>query len=277
MKNSLSRCQPLCGTFFEVEVSSLKANDDSLLEWSQIAFQKAAELEKVFSPFDNNSELNQFNAMKVNEIFEASNLFYEAIKRTQFLFEETDGLFTPYKSRQQLSFETQPNNKIKKIDSSVLNINGFIKGWIVDIMVDNLVNQGADRVLVNGGGDLRYWFNPQASAHIEHPVISLLDYKDRNKIRQFPLIEPSAVATSANYAYDYEHPQNHQIQFVERTPKESFFFTATVVTKECWKADALTKVLIQNHKKAELCAKKWDAKLYFKSEEKELCFEPSKT
>lgn len=275
--NSLRRCQPLCGTFFEIEASSLNLSDDQLLEASQVAFQKADRLEKIFSPFDTKSELSRFNNAKIEIGFSASDLFYEALKRTKFLYDETEGLFTPYKTKQALSFELQSNNKIKKTDSASLNINGFIKGWIVDIMVETLQRLGVDKILVNGGGDLRYWFNPQISTQIEHPPVIIRDFEDPNRSKTLKFNDSYAIATSANYAYDFEHPKDHQIRFVEKEAHSAFFFSATVVAEECWKADALTKVLVQNHKQAETCAKRWNVKLYFKSREKELCFEPSKT
>lgn len=274
--NTLRRCQPLCGTLFEIEISGLNLNDDQLIEDSTKAFQKASSLEKTFSPFDSQSELSQFNQISVNEVFEASPLFYEAMTKTKFLLEETEGLFTPYKEKQKLSFVLLGKNKIKKIESASININGFIKGWIVDSITEFFIDSGCNRVLVNGGGDLRYWFDPQNSAQVDHPAVAIRDPINRAKVTNLILNQPSAVATSGHYAYDFEHPKDHEIHFAEKDMKKAFFFTATAVASECWLADALTKVLVQNHKQAEICARKWQAKLYFKSQEEELCFEPSK-
>lgn len=251
----IRRCQPLCGTFFEIEISSLKHDENILLDWSREAFTLGAQIEKDFSPFDETSELSRFNNA---EQLVSSDLFKEALVKTELLVKESDGLFNPYKDGK-------------------LNINGFVKGWTVDLMLDLLRSKDCDYIMINGGGDLRFWVDPKNTQHRASPEIFIRDLEDPNKISKIVLHEPCAVATSANYPYDYEHAKNHNIEFVDKTTKPVQFFTTTVIAPECWQADSLTKVLVQNLNVAQAMAQKWNAKFYFKSQKEELCYDPSKT
>lgn len=278
--NKIRRCQPLCGTYFEVELSSFVASEEDLLLWSTKAFEKALLLEKTFSPFDSSSELSEFNQLPSGHVFQTSDLFYKALAKTQLLFSETKGLFTPYKESHGINFLLESENKVLKTGEAELNLNGFIKGWIVDEITKSLVELGCDCVFVNGGGDLRYWFKPVIKEQLTHPHVGIRDLEDPNKVMNILLDQSTAVATSANYSYDFEHAKNYSIRFVNKSEEEarhSSFFSATVMAPSCWIADALTKVLAQDIGLAEQCAKKWDAKFYFKSREQELCFALSKT
>lgn len=258
--NQIRRCQTLCGTFFEVEVSSFLKNENDLLELTNIAFEKARLIEKTFSPFDPDSELSRYNKRNSPEEFKASTLLSSALSKAQYLFLETNGLFNPYEE-----------------DKKKLNLNGFIKGFIVDAILESLKLAGTiDQVLVNGGGDMAYWFNPAYSAAIKTPEVHIRDLKNPELFETIRLTEACAVATSARYPFEYQHAKNHSIQFVDKSVKQDEYFSATVVASSCLLADALTKVLVQDFKQAKACAKKWSAKLYYKSIEKELCFEPLK-
>ena len=277
---TLRRCQTLCGTFFEMEIGSLKQSEEALIEFSTKAFAHGAMLEKMFSPFNETSELSRFNQCIPYQVFHCSDIFYKALEKTKFLFEETDGLFTPYQNRQSLNYRFVLSNEVARFNEIPININGFIKGWIIDEMVETLINSGVDQILVNAGGDLRYWFRPGLAAQLTHPQVGIRDLEDPNAVHPLPLIEPCALATSAEYPYDYEHSRDHKINFVDKDvepPRKNSYFTATVVAPTAWIADALTKVLVQNPKQAEICAQRWKAQLFYKSREKELCFAPSKT
>ena len=274
--NKIRRCQPLCGTFFEVEVASLQQNENILLECTRTALDLGAQVEKIFSPFDESSELSHFNRLAVGHKFVPSAKFYEGLKKAEFLFQETKGLFTVNKETSTLSFQIVSEKEVIKTSSGSLDMNGFIKGWIVDIVFESLKDQACDIVLVNGGGDLRYGYNAKTVEHPETLQIAIrgLEHKEASCLQ---VAHPCAVATSARYPYEYNHPREHELFFVDQNQnKGKEFYSATAVAPECWLADALTKVIPQDLKQAEFCAEKWNAQFYYKSQDQELCFDQSK-
>ena len=126
-----------------------------------------------------------------------------------------------------------------------LDLSAIAKGFAVDLVATRLLREGFAAHLVEIGGELRgagvkpdaqpWWVSlepPEAGALADETVIALCD---------------RAVATSGDYRRNYEHGGQRYAHTIDpRTgrPVDNDLAAVTVISEECWHADAISTALM---------------------------------
>jgi FAD:protein FMN transferase len=118
-----------------------------------------------------------------------------------------------------------------------IDLGGIAKGYAVDVAIETLCVHGVTSGMVNAGGDLRMFGEPQ-SIHVRLPDAP-------GMLASLGLFADCAVATSAAYFSSVDSDGGPLEPLVDR---ERGIFgsgrgSATVVAPQCMTADALTKVV----------------------------------
>lgn len=187
--------QPLLGTFVEVRIpSALDATTAAMID--RAATTEMVRLQSVFSAFDRSSELERW---KRGEVPIPSEDFSRAMQsaldwqlRSEGRFNTAAGVVTQLWMRAEVtgtvptegalaaaaSSIAQPRFAIDEHgrphpvgDCSGINLNAFVKGWIVDRASESArtVAPSTD-ILVNAGGDLRHAGSTPIRIGIENPL-----------------------------------------------------------------------------------------------------------
>ncbi len=126
-----------------------------------------------------------------------------------------------------------------------LDCSAIAKGFAVDLISQRLLGDGFVSHLVEIGGELRgsgvkpdgqpWWVAlepPEAGAQLDETLIALCDH---------------AVATSGDYRRNYEHAGQrfaHTIDPRTGRPVDNDLAVVTVISRECWHADAISTALL---------------------------------
>jgi thiamine biosynthesis lipoprotein len=118
-----------------------------------------------------------------------------------------------------------------------IDLGGIGKGYAVDLAIETLQSHGVPSGLVNAGGDLRMFGEPQP-VHVRLPEAP-------GMLASLGLFADCALATSAAYFSSVDSDGGPQEPLVdgERRICGATQGSATVVAAECMTADALTKVV----------------------------------
>jgi len=150
--------------------------------------------------------------------------------------------------------EFNPDKTYWQISGARLNFNAIAQGYSVDLMCDLLEGRGIDRYYVELGGELKVkGKNADGEAWrigIDRPV-------DDNQARELIAIiklEDAAMATSGNYRKFYEvdgKRYSHTIDPQNGYPVQHNLLSATVISDDCYRADALaTAFMVMGTEKA---------------------------
>lgn len=186
---TLARQQILFGNVpVSIEINSTLSRE-AAFEWIQVGFNLAQKLEKKFSTYQKNSELNRVNrASKPLWQYPLSPELYTLMESALFMTQKTEFYFD-LTWRMKKSAASKIKLKGQKISSPVKNLildpTGLAKGFIVDRIVDQLMqNKNVHSVFVAASGDMRYAtknkakklvriFNPLGSQKIQLPSARL--------------------------------------------------------------------------------------------------------
>ncbi len=155
-KTEFSRVRPILGTYFKITLNH--SPTDELQKTLSEALVEAERLEKIFSRFDQDSDLNQLNNSALGQpILYAPELFH-LLKLTLEIWRDSNFSFHPFYPRNLTSDPLQFLSNfhiIKNIDIKI-DLNGIAKGYIVDLIASKLENLGFSGH-VNAGGDLKFF------------------------------------------------------------------------------------------------------------------------
>jgi thiamine biosynthesis lipoprotein len=229
---------------------------DSLLE----------SIDHSLSTYDTTSIITVLNA---GDTVAYDQKLWQMIEYSQMLTEETNGAFDPtigplirawgwdltkaesmdsakvdsllnLKGFNKLEFN--PKFSFWNQSGSVLNFNAIAQGYSVDLMAELLEEYGIERYYVELGGELKVkGLNADSTAwrigidrpqegNSERALIAIIELKD------------AAMATSGNYRKYYEVDGNrysHTIDPATGYPVQHKLLSATVISEDCYRADAL--------------------------------------
>ncbi len=243
------RARALLGTFVEI---ALPAGSEGCFE---SGFEAIGLVHDRMSFHSKDSDVSLINAAEPGRVLEVDEHFVRVLRIAEALRIRTRGLFDiavgralvrdgflPRPDRTNLCNFTGNATDIEIVDDRrlmckrriLIDLGGIAKGYAVDLAVAALLESGADRGIVNAGGDLRV-FGP-----ISH------DIHIRNGIGQLAhptSLRDCAIATSSNYA------NRKKLRGKVRTPHKGpsgqsvlIDGTISVIAPTCTIADAMTKV-----------------------------------
>jgi thiamine biosynthesis lipoprotein len=229
-----------------------------------------SEKEKIFSRFDDNSELGRLNK-NVGRYNSASSDIMEVARKCLKYHKNTDGYFDPriIEVLENIGYDKD----FSKINSSVLerdfldvqrlknnlsddlkvngnkiyfghrmDFSGIAKGYITDKMAGFLRKKGYDNFLIDSGGDIRISGKDEKKESWKISLESVAEEKLLLELNNdFP-----AVATSGITRRKWENKNGKFHHLVNPKNLEEFSFglkSVTVVAKTCEEADVLAKTL----------------------------------
>ncbi len=246
------------GTTYQVKYADKNARNfgkavDSLL----------VDFDKALSTYRPDSELSLFNLS--HAIRFQSPYFYPVLKKSEEVYQATEGLFDPTvmplveaygfgpKGRKgatgfdldsvmqlvgfrQVSFDSVSVRKSK--EGVRLDFNAIAQGYSVDVICDFLHSMGVADYLVEVGGELRgSGTKPDGSAW----VVGISDPLKPSELLATVKIENRAMATSGNYRNHYEKDgvvYTHIINPISGKPGVSDILSVTVFADDAMTADA---------------------------------------
>lgn len=251
------------GTYAEVTALDLKAFD--------IVFDELQRLEKIFSLFDDASELSRLNAAGR---IQASEDLYQVLKLSQRYYELTGGAFDvtiapvsllwkkaiksgalpsdealaqarPLVGFDQVYLEDATRSVRLMRDGMKIDLGGIAKGYAVDQAAARLKEAGIDSALINLGGNMyglghargrgRAWKVGVQDPRREKSILGEADLVDRG------------ISTSGDYEqfFIYQNKRySHIIDPKTARPAASGIIAATVLASRAATADALSTACV---------------------------------
>ena len=241
------RCRPLLGTFVEIEAAS-----EAAIEAGYAAIATVHRLMSAHEPDSDLSRVNRFAHLGPVEVHAWTALVLE---RALFWARESEGAFDPVRagnaaieSRYLPRHPGQPEpeaahwswlelqgRSVRLLKPACIDLGGIAKGFALDKAIEALRRAGADRGLVNAGGDMAA-FGPQAwPVQIADPVTR----SPRIEIA----LDNEALATSAVLDGGWAHLPG----------ADRHWLSASVRARSAMDADALTKVLLSGSTQTHRC------------------------
>lgn len=139
----------------------------------------------------------------------------------------------------KLILDEAPKSVFYKKKGLVINLSAIAKGYAVDCAVEELKKLGFKSAIVNAGGDLyclgrRSLFRPWR--------IGIADPRKKSSMAKLLYLSNKAAATSGGYEQYFTHKgkdYTHLIDPKTGYPKESRFYSVTVVAPRCVLADGI--------------------------------------
>jgi thiamine biosynthesis lipoprotein len=120
-----------------------------------------------------------------------------------------------------------------------LDLGGIAKGFAVDQAIETLRKRDVRTALVNAGGDLRVMGAQASLIHLRHPA-NPRTFADKIPVCNAALATSSPCFTERTWR---GRRVSHLVNSLRRTAVAGAV-SVTVRTRECWLADALTKVVL---------------------------------
>lgn len=262
-QNEVRRCQPLLGTFVEIQASGTNATD--LESAVGTAFSAVAQIHHLMSFHDRNSDISRLNRDAFYKSVCIHPWTWRVLKSAQEFSRNSDGVFDITVARQLVKWNYLPkynglggngsgswrdivlqtNCNVRFRRPITIDVGGIAKGFAVDRGVDALKHNGAMAGIVNAGGDLRA-FGPAAQfVHLRNPA-------EPTRAAGTVRLCERAIATSGTYFARKRNRGRWVSPLLDgrtgRTARE--LISVTVAAAECMTADALTKVVSTLREKA---------------------------
>jgi len=228
--------------------------------------------ERVFSRFDEGSELSELNTKKSRKI---SRLFREVYFVAESLYRETEGIFNPLVQLDHIGYDVsfekigekesvekneEYNNRMEDIvwngeelflqETQKLDFGGFLKGYLAQKIAQE--TPGKQGVIINIGGDLyvRGWDEKE-----NRFVIAIKNPYDEKKDISVSLCD-QALCTSGVYKRKWKHRQqevHHIIESEKKMSAQKDLLSATVIGENGALADAYaTSAIVMGSEKARI-------------------------
>jgi FAD:protein FMN transferase len=250
----IRRCQPLLGTFVEIRASG--PGEIELHRLVDAAFAAVERIQGLMSAHDPDSELSRLNNEGACRPLTVSSDTFSVLRRAHALAAESDGAFdytiAPTLARwgmlpARLSRENPGGwrdvrllgqRRVRFLRPLALDLGGIAKGFAVDKALGVLRAGAVTAAMVNAGGDLAAFGAPYL-VHLRHPCLP------QSFTRSIELSE-SALATSSPCFTEHRwrgRRVSHLVNPIRRTAVTGGV-SVSVRARECWLADALTKVVL---------------------------------
>lgn len=258
------RVRPLLGTF--VVIRAAGTTSDWLMTGIDRAFGRVADVHRLMSFHDPASELSRINREALRRDVAVSADTWAVLSLARHIHSVSDGLFdaavapllmrgghlphqptSPVSSRKTdtpaghdygtlSDLRLHPNGRVRFARPLQLDLGGIAKGFAVDCAVEALRDSGVPCGSVNAGGDLRVFGDTATRVHVRDP---------RQPDVCLPLAElrEAAVATSASYFTSRIIDPRRAAPCRRRS-------SVSVIAARCVVADALTKVVLLDERRA---------------------------
>ncbi|MGH7953345.1 MAG: FAD:protein FMN transferase [Limisphaerales bacterium] len=251
----IHRCRPLLGTF--VEIAATGASESRLHLAINAAFAVIERIQKLMSAHDAQSELSQLNREAASRPVIVSRETFAVLRRADRLAAESKGAFdctiAPLLARWQIlparlqrkksgtwrDVRLLPGRKVYFRQPLALDLGGIAKGFAVDMAIERLRKHGVSAAMVNAGGDLRTFGAQPSLIHLRHPARPQL-FAEKIQVRDAALATSSPCFTERSWQ---GRQVSHLVDSIRRTAVTGAV-SVTVRARECWLADALTKVVL---------------------------------
>jgi len=241
------RAQPHLGTIVEIWAKGPDAGTAV-----KAAFGEISEVHRLMSFHSAGSDVARINRADAANAVQVDRRTYEVLAFARQLSEWSEGVFDitvggalvaagflPTSTR-LASDDTDyrdlvllPDAQVMLKKPALIDCGGIAKGYAVDLALARLQDCGMESGLVNAGGDLRFFGEPQ-TVHVRHPYAS--------RLLQLEPMMNKAVASSSGF---YGQGGNDVDPLVDpRSGKcKKWMCGVTVIAPSCMAADALTKVV----------------------------------
>jgi len=233
-------------------------------------------IDGTFNRYNPNSEISQFNRLPAHKPFHLSSELEELLAFTGVMVKLSGGRFDPTTLPLQKLWEERlaqgriPENDelsalspaigwgnlstegsflVKKESETALDLGGIAKGYCVDLLLDQLLQQGYQNIYVEWGGEIRAQGHHPSGRDWMVYIANLKDTDPRNAISHLS-ISGRAIATSGNYLQNwhidgktYTHIFNPKTLSPLEVESESIA-SATVIAPTCALADAIATSLM---------------------------------
>ena len=272
-KSEIRRCRPLLGTFVEITANGL--SEACTQDAVNAAFAVIERIQNRFSVHDSASELSVLNHEAGQRAVTVSAEMFKILRRAQRLAKESNGAFDCAIAPTLALWGLRPSHLKRRRPGTwrdvqllrghivrfrrplALDLGGIAKGYAVDKAIEVLRKQGVTSAIVNAGGDLRV-FGPQASRiHLRHPGRP-------QAFAQTIDLKREALATSSPCFTQKKWRQGTVSHLVNTRQGDAITgnVSVTVRARECWLADALTKVVLNAPRRAETLLAKYRAEAF---------------
>lgn len=254
-RSEVRRCRPLLGTFVEITASGI--DESGLTAAVDGAFAQITRVQALMSVHDEASEISRLNAsaglrsVKVSEeTFAVLQHGLDIARASLGAFDFTVapilagwGLLPSHLRRRAhgtwCDVVLESGRRVRFACPLAIDLGGIAKGFAVDAAVASLRAGKAVSGSVNAGGDLRV-FGPQASRiHLRHPVSA-------QPVPNSISLRNGALATSSS-CFTRRQWRGQTVSHLVNTENRRAItedLSVSVRAKECWLADALTKVVL---------------------------------
>lgn len=267
---SVRRCRPLLGTF--VEITATGPDAVALARTVDAAFAAIERVQVLMSAHDPASELSRVNAGAHRDPVTVSVETFDVLERGLEIARVSDGAFDftvapvlanwgllPAALRRRAGGDwrdvsLRPHRCIRFTRPLAIDLGGIAKGVAVDAAIATLRAGTVVSAVVNAGGDLRVFGPGPSRVHLRRP----------DSARPFAepfLLRDAALATSSP-CFSRRRWRGRTISHLvdPGTGRAlSAGISVSVCARECWLADALTKVVLNAPRLAERVLERYEA------------------
>ncbi|MGE5220637.1 MAG: FAD:protein FMN transferase [Chloroflexota bacterium] len=247
--NEIRRARPLLGTL--VEIGAVGANAAAGVD---AAFREIEIIHRLMSFHEENSDVSHINRAAPGKTVRVDPRTYEVLECAQWMSRLSAGAFDitiggrlveagflprPHGAAafdRKASFKDLlllPDNFVTLTKRAWIDLSGIAKGYAVDRAVQVLKKTGVTSGIVNAGGDLSVFGQPQP-IHIRHPETASL-------VLPLGPFSNAAIASSSGFFTAQRH--NDALVEPRRGACVKWRQGVTVIAMRCMIADALTKIV----------------------------------
>ncbi|MFM2294536.1 MAG: hypothetical protein RLZZ350_949 [Verrucomicrobiota bacterium] len=266
--SEIRRCRPLLGTFVEIAAHGTG-------EAVNAAFAAVERVQNLLSAHDSASELSLLNREAATRVVTVSRETFAVLRRADRLAQESHGAFdytvaptlaawgllpanlnrkNPGNWRDVLLL---PHRQVRFLRPLALDFGGIAKGFAVDAAIEVLRSHGVSSAVVNAGGDLRVFGVQASTVHLRHPA-QPQTFAHTLQLQHAALATSSPCFTEKTFRGQRVSHLVNSKSFAAHTGGVS----VTVCARECWLADALTKVVLNDPVRAETLLAKYAAEAF---------------
>lgn len=255
------RCQPLLGTFVEIDATAESLSPHELEAAVDVAFGCISKVQALMSFHDPSSELSQLNRSAHEAPCEVHPWTVEVLRNALHFSQISDGYFDvtiaptlvswgflpavegrlhkPAKDANWRDVEIPGDRTVSFRRPLHIDLGGIAKGYAVDKAATALAEKGVRTACVNAGGDLRFLGPWPGTIGIRRP------HSPWNRSVELPVLG-RAIATSAGYFKTRRRWWRQLTHLMDPKRRTSVApgRSATVFAPSCMQADALAKIAL---------------------------------
>lgn len=272
-KNEIRRCRPLLGTFVEITASGHA--EAGLNAAVNRAFAAVERIQWLMSAHDADSEISLLNREAARHAVTVSAETFAVLRRADRLAIESGGAFdytvaptlarwgyrsSALRRREPYSYRFivfLRGRQVRFLRPLALDLGGIAKGFAVDAAIKILRQHDVTAAVVNAGGDLRVFGAQPSTIHLRHPANPQM-FSDNIKIRDSALATSSPCFTEKDWC---GRRVSHLVNSLKQTAITGAI-SVSVRAKECWLADALTKIVLNSPERAKPLLAKYEAEAF---------------